>query len=75
MQVDAEWARVGQVRADDLEKTLPERYRVEINRILIPFGKNVCTGTAPRCSTCRAASATRSRTCRRRRKSSARWRS
>ena len=36
----------------ELEKKLPERYRVEINRILIPFGKNVCTGNLPKCSTC-----------------------
>jgi endonuclease-3 len=35
-----------------LEEVLPERYRVEINRLLVPFGKHVCTGTAPRCSTC-----------------------
>jgi endonuclease-3 len=36
----------------ELEKKLPERYRIEINRILIPFGKNVCTGSMPKCSTC-----------------------
>ena len=35
-----------------LEATLPERYWVEINALLVPFGKHVCTGTAPRCSTC-----------------------
>ncbi|HEY3079138.1 MAG TPA: endonuclease III [Chloroflexota bacterium] len=35
-----------------LEKTLPERYWVEINRLLIPFGKNICTGTLPMCSQC-----------------------
>jgi len=35
-----------------LESTLPERYRVEINRLLVPFGKHVCTGTLPKCSTC-----------------------
>ena len=35
-----------------LEKVLPERYWVEINALLVPFGKHVCTGTAPRCSTC-----------------------
>ena len=27
-------------------------YWVEINRLLVPFGKHVCTGTRPRCSTC-----------------------
>jgi endonuclease-3 len=35
-----------------LEETLPERYWVEINRLLVPFGKHICTGTLPRCSTC-----------------------
>lgn len=35
-----------------LEVQLPQRYWVEINRLLVPFGKHVCTGTLPRCSTC-----------------------
>lgn len=35
-----------------LETKLPERYRVEINRLLVPFGKHVCTGSRPRCSIC-----------------------
>ncbi|WP_207540086.1 endonuclease III domain-containing protein [Sabulicella rubraurantiaca] len=35
-----------------LEKVLPERYWVEINERLVPFGKHVCTGERPRCSTC-----------------------
>jgi endonuclease-3 len=35
-----------------LEQRLPRRYWVEINRLLVPFGKHVCTGTLPRCSTC-----------------------
>lgn len=35
-----------------LEEKLPERYWVEINRLLVPFGKHVCTGSLPRCSTC-----------------------
>lgn len=35
-----------------LERVLPERYWVEINRRLVPFGKHICTGTRPRCSTC-----------------------
>lgn len=37
---------------DALYDVLPERYRVEINRRLVPFGKHVCTGVRPRCSTC-----------------------
>jgi endonuclease-3 len=36
----------------ELEKVLPEKYWVEINRLLVPFGKHICTGTLPRCSTC-----------------------
>jgi len=51
--------RWGYVRASTPEKTmaalsavLPQRYWVEINERLVPFGKAVCTGVAPRCSTC-----------------------
>jgi len=35
-----------------LEEILPERYWVEINRLLVPFGKFICTGQLPKCSTC-----------------------
>ena len=35
-----------------LERTLPRKYWVEINRLLVPFGKHVCTGRLPKCSTC-----------------------
>jgi endonuclease-3 len=35
-----------------LEQVLPRQYWVEINRLLVPFGKHVCTGVRPRCSTC-----------------------
>ena len=35
-----------------LEAVLPVKYRVDINRLLVPFGKHVCTGRLPRCSTC-----------------------
>jgi endonuclease-3 len=35
-----------------LEETLPRKYWVEINRLLVPFGKHVCTGRLPKCSTC-----------------------
>ncbi len=35
-----------------LEERLPRRYWVEINRLLIPFGKQICTAQLPRCSTC-----------------------
>ena len=35
-----------------LEAVLPRQHWVEINALLVPFGKHVCTPTAPRCSTC-----------------------
>jgi endonuclease-3 len=35
-----------------LEARLPAAHHVEINRLLVPFGKHVCTGVRPRCSTC-----------------------
>lgn len=35
-----------------LAAVLPERYWIEINERLVPFGKRVCTGLRPRCSTC-----------------------
>jgi endonuclease-3 len=35
-----------------LEACLPRSYWVELNRLLVPFGKHVCTGARPRCSTC-----------------------
>jgi endonuclease III len=35
-----------------LQTVLPETYHVEINRLLVPFGKHVCTGALPRCSQC-----------------------
>jgi endonuclease-3 len=35
-----------------LEATLPERHWIDINRLLVPFGKHICTGNRPHCSTC-----------------------
>jgi endonuclease-3 len=35
-----------------LQEALPKRYWVEINALLVPFGKHVCTGVRPKCSTC-----------------------
>lgn len=35
-----------------LEEKLPEKYWVEINKLLVPFGKHICTGRLPKCSTC-----------------------
>lgn len=36
----------------ELEAKLPRQYRVEINRLLVPFGKHICTGRLPKCSVC-----------------------
>ncbi len=51
--------RWGFVEANQPEKTLkkleekvPIDQWIEINRLLMPFGKHICTGTLPRCSTC-----------------------
>jgi endonuclease-3 len=35
-----------------LETKLPREYWIEINRLLVPFGKHICTGKLPHCSTC-----------------------
>jgi len=35
-----------------LEGILPKEYWIDINRLLVPFGKHICTGDLPRCSTC-----------------------
>lgn len=45
-------ARTPEAAIPQLERALPRRYWVEINRLLVPFGKHVCTGRAPRCSAC-----------------------
>jgi endonuclease III len=51
--------RWGYVQAPTPEKTmaalqqvLPRRLWVEINALLVPFGKHICTGVRPKCSTC-----------------------
>jgi endonuclease III len=35
-----------------LETILPRAYWIEVNQLLMPFGKHICTGQLPRCSTC-----------------------
>jgi endonuclease III len=35
-----------------LESKLPKRHWIDINRLLVPFGKHICTGNLPHCSTC-----------------------
>ncbi len=36
----------------ELEAKLPRHKWIEINQLLMPFGKYICTGKLPRCSTC-----------------------
>jgi endonuclease-3 len=59
VHVDRVTNRWGYVRAPtpegtrrDLEKQLPRKYWVELNRLLVPFGKHICTGRLPKCSVC-----------------------
>jgi endonuclease-3 len=35
-----------------LERKLPREHWIDINRLLVPFGKHICTGTRPHCSMC-----------------------
>ena len=35
-----------------LEQKLPKKLWVTINELLVPFGKHICTGVLPKCSTC-----------------------
>ena len=51
--------RWGYIKASTPEKTmlaleakLPREHWIDINRLLVPFGKHICTGTMPKCSTC-----------------------
>jgi endonuclease-3 len=37
---------------DALRANLPRRYWIELNSLLVPFGKHICTGRLPKCSTC-----------------------
>ena len=36
----------------ELEKKVPKNLWIDINRLIMPFGKHICTGTLPKCSTC-----------------------
>jgi endonuclease-3 len=55
-RVTIRWGYVKEGSAEQvrrqLEQKLPPRYWIEINRLLVPFGKHVCTGQRPKCSTC-----------------------
>jgi endonuclease-3 len=44
--------RTPDATGEALERVLPKKYWIEINRRLVPFGKHVCTGVRPKCSTC-----------------------
>lgn len=51
--------RWGFIQASQPEKTLkaleakvPVEQWIDINRLLMPFGKHICTGNLPKCSTC-----------------------
>lgn len=35
-----------------LEEKVPKQKWIDINRLLMPFGKHICTGKLPHCSTC-----------------------
>lgn len=35
-----------------LEVTMPQKHWNDINKLLVPFGKNICTPTSPKCSMC-----------------------
>ena len=45
-------AKTPEKTIEQLHEKLPKHFRVEINALLVPFGKHVCTGTSPKCSTC-----------------------
>src|SRR5205085_3136652 len=51
--------RWGYIGAPSPEKTmallhekLPRKHRIELNSLLVPFGKHICTGRLPKCTTC-----------------------
>jgi endonuclease III len=45
-------ARTPEKTEPALAEVLPKKYWIEINRLLVPFGKHVCTGVRPKCSVC-----------------------
>ncbi|NCO38950.1 MAG: hypothetical protein COY42_02450 [Armatimonadetes bacterium CG_4_10_14_0_8_um_filter_66_14] len=38
-----------------LRESLPQRYWIEYNDLLVAYGQNLCTPTSPWCSKCRIA--------------------
>ena len=55
-RVSARWGYISAATPEKallaLEATLPPQHWIEINELLVPFGKHVCTGKLPHCSTC-----------------------
>ena len=55
-RVTTRWGYVHAGNAENtrrqLEAKLPKKYWIDINRLLVPFGKHICTGRLPNCSTC-----------------------
>lgn len=55
-QVANRWGYVNSKTPDRtmsaLEKVLPKDHWLDINRLLVPFGKHICTGQFPKCSSC-----------------------
>lgn len=55
-RVTNRWGFVGTRTPEEtmiaLESKVPRDNWVEINQLLVPFGKHICTGKLPRCSTC-----------------------
>jgi endonuclease-3 len=45
-------ARTPEATLAALEAKLPQRYWLDINALLVPFGKHICTPVSPKCSTC-----------------------
>ncbi len=55
-RVTNRWGYVRAMRPEktmlELEARLPRKHWIDINRLLVPFGKHICTGSLPKCSTC-----------------------
>jgi len=45
-------AKTPEKSMEALEARLPKKYWVEINKLMVPFGKFICTGKLPKCSGC-----------------------
>jgi endonuclease-3 len=45
-------ARSPEATMQALQDKLPRKHWVELNALLVPFGKHLCTGKSPHCSTC-----------------------